>query len=63
MFKKKYAKQQQETVEKLPKLPEQNTKGLGMDFIQTRVITPLLPWDPTPPATTKREGIQKIRFL
>ena len=48
-------KQQQEILEKHPKMPEQNTKGLhtnlylfiGMDFIQNRVNTPLLPWDPT----------------
>ena len=64
-------KQQQEILEKHHKLPKQNTKALHTNFVPVHrdgFYTnpgnhPSLPWDPNPPATTKREGIQKIRHL
>ena len=56
MLIKKYAETATRNTRKTTKIARTKYKRLthklhlfiGMDFIHTRVITPLLPWDPTP---------------
>ena len=63
-------KQHQEILEKHPKCQNKIQKAYTQiapvhrdGFYTNPDNHPSLPWDPNPPATTKREVIQKIRFL